>query len=271
MSNFFSFLCCNTDRDVGSDEETPNQRKETQIVSLESPVIEEKYLLKEEVKYFPIFTKASMISFFESLENLKDKGKHLFKSPNLNFYVSSAGSEINPDSYLCTTIYKISKKEINSKNITLERIGQMFYDPSVRLAWDKGVNVLEDIVELKTDEENMKGKLFHVVYFSPLPGFDKRDMVDKLITFHHNGSFYTYQSSIEEDLSNKLVKIEEKTVRAKTYINATRIYETEDEIVLISFYQTDPKTIIPEGVIHIASAMTVKKFYNTFFEYLKKL
>lgn len=258
MSDFFSsFFCCsNGDKVLIEEEEERNKLEETEkfLSRSECPIksvrfhpssqipsiIDNKYLFSQEKNFIFPFTKDSILSFFAKLEKTP-KTMHLYKSDNLNFYVNKEGSLFSPDVYMCTTEYSFDKKDLyqnSNKQITLEQMGEVFNDPELRKKWDTGVFQVENILQFDNNEQ-LKSKLFHVVFNSPVFGIDKREMVDKIITFNHNGTFYCYQAAIEEDIGKELVEVKEGIIRAFTYINSYKMWEDKEKVYLVGYYQCD--------------------------------
>lgn len=263
MSDFFSsFFCCsNGDKVVIEEEEERSKLEETEklLSRSECPppkksvrfhssssipsIIDNKYLFSQEKEFIHPFTKESILSFFSKLEKTP-KTLHLYKSDNLNFYVNKGGSFFSPEFYMCTTEYSFDKKDLyqNSiidKPITLEQMGEVFNDPELRKKWDTGVYQVENILQLDNCTDKVKAKLYHIVFNSPVFGIDKREMVDKIITFYHNDTFYCYQAAIEENIGKELVEVKDGIVRAFTYINSYKMWEDKDKVYLVGYYQCD--------------------------------
>ena len=200
------------------------------------------YLFEKEKEVLNTLTQETIIDFFNSLQE-KDRGIHLYKSDLLNLYANKEGSPISSDFYLCTTHYTIKKSELYkncpNKQLSLEELSNLYNIPEIRKKWDKGIFDFKIIIQLETKNPNVKAKIRHITFNSPVTGVDKREMVDKIITFYDNGKFYAYQSSIDEELGKNLVELKSDVVRAFTLVNVSRMTEDEDNIHMVSYYQTD--------------------------------
>lgn len=263
MSSFFSaFFCCNKGEDVLKEEEEDKRNLEEEkehVHSLSSPklrksysynsvlnllpsIIPINYLFEKEREVLGSLTQETIIDFFNNLQK-KDRGIHLYKSDVLNLYANKEGSQISSDFYLCTTLHTIKKSELYkncpNKQLTLEELSNLYNVPEIRKKWDKGIFDFKIIIQLETRNPNVKAKIRHITYNSPVTGVDKREMVDKVITFYDNGQFYSYQSSVEEELGKNLVELKSDVVRAFTLVNVCRMTEDEENIQMISYYQTD--------------------------------
>lgn len=263
MSDFFSaFFCCTRGEDVLKEEEEDKrklQEEEEHIQSLSDTklkksfsyhsalnllpsIIPMNYLFEKEKEVLNTLTQETIIDFFNSLQE-KDRGIHLYKSDLLNLYANKEGSPISSDFYLCTTHYTIKKSELYkncpNKQLSLEELSNLYNIPEIRKKWDKGIFDFKIIIQLETKNPNVKAKIRHITFNSPVTGVDKREMVDKIITFYDNGKFYAYQSSIDEELGKNLVELKSDVVRAFTLVNVSRMTEDEDNIHMVSYYQTD--------------------------------
>lgn len=101
-------------------------------------------------------------------------------------------------------------------------------------------------------------------------GVSKRDIVDKVIMINDDNALYGYQSSIDDNISNRLVEIKDNIIRGTTYINTFKIWEDTKCFYMLSLYQTDMKINLPEAFLSISLPFGVKKFYCSYCEKLKQ-
>jgi hypothetical protein len=106
------------------------------------------------------------------------------------------------------------------------------FDPQIRPTWDKSIKSMN-----KHDGKD-DSCIIHTVYSSPMLLVVARDIVDKRMSFMHNGVFYSLATSIED-----IVPPEKDVIRCKNYMNLFTLSEDEENYYFVTYNQADIKVI----------------------------
>ena len=213
----------------------------------------------------------TLINDFEKLP----LGFHLFKSENLNLYISTQ-SNFSKENYFGVTFYQINKNEFYNKctnknyKLTLEDLSNVFSNPELRMSWDNSLYKFEIIkqLEFNNNDLNPKGHIQKQIFNSPVFGVSKREMIDKKIFIFFNNSLYSYQSGLNEKIIDEFSQADKDIVRALTIINCARYYEDNEFFKLVCFYQTDMRISIPETFIQLTIPFTINSYYQKYYNFL---
>jgi hypothetical protein len=243
------------------------------LVNIKS-FINSNLLIPQEINNLIPFNAMKIITLIDHFEKLP-LGFHLFKSTNLNIYISTQ-SEFSNDNYFGVTFYQINKNELYNKcdnknyKLTLEDLSNIFSNPELRLLWDKSLYKFEILkqLEFNNNDLNPKGYIQKQIFNSPVFGVSKREMIDKKIFINFNNSLYTYQSSINEKIIDEFSQPDNDIVRALTIINSARYYEDDEYYKIVCFYQTDMRISIPETFIQLTIPFTINSYYQKYYNFL---
>ena len=214
-------------------------------------------LIPQELNNLIPFNAMKIITLINDFEKLP-LGFHLFKSENLNLYISTQ-SNFSKENYFGVTFYQINKNEFYNKctnknyKLTLEDLSNVFSNPELRMSWDNSLYKFEIIkqLEFNNNDLNPKGHIQKQIFNSPVFGVSKREMIDKKIFIFFNNSLYSYQSGLNEKIIDEFSQADKDIVRALTIINCARYYEDNEFFKLVCFYQTDMRISIPETFIQL--------------------
>lgn len=231
-------------------------------------------LIPQELNNLIPFNTMKIITLINDYEKLP-LGFHLFKSENLNLFISPQ-SNFSKNNYFGTTFYQINKNEFYNKctnknyKLTLEDLSNVFSIPELRMSWDNSLFKFEILkqLEFNNNELNPKGYIQKQIFNSPVFGVSKREMIDKKIIFTFNNSLYSYQSGINEKIVDEYSQKDKDIVRALTIINCARYYEDNDYYKLVCFYQTDMRISIPETFIQLTIPFTINSYYQKYYNFL---
>ena len=92
--------------------------------------------------------------------------------------------------------YKIPKKEFD-KDIGIEDIVNTLKDFKNRILWD------ENIKEMEIMEEFDNSFIIHTSYNKPIFFISERDIIEKKVDFYFNNKYYSYSSSVSDELNEK--------------------------------------------------------------------
>ena len=159
-------------------------------------------LIPQELNNLIPFNAMKIITLINDFEKLP-LGFHLFKSENLNLYISTQ-SNFSKENYFGVTFYQINKNEFYNKctnknyKLTLEDLSNVFSNPELRMSWDNSLYKFEIIkqLEFNNNDLNPKGHIQKQIFNSPVFGVSKREMIDKKIFIFFNNSLYSYQSGV---------------------------------------------------------------------------
>ena len=83
-------------------------------------------------------------------------------------------------------------------------------------------------------------------------------MLDKRYSFFHNGRFYSFESSVNDDY----IPLEENVVRINDIIYIQEIYEENENIVLRTLSQVNAKVSLPQAIINATLPVKILGFCN---------
>jgi len=131
------------------------------------------------------------------------------------------------------------------------------YDPEKRLKWDKSVKNMKII-----EGDYPNNYVLHTTMHSPVFFISERDVADKRIEFFYNGIYYNFSSSVPDGL----VKVDDKIIRSKTWINLYIMAEDNEFFYFMSFNQNDIKMKLPDTFFSALLPTKITGFYNSLIE-----
>lgn len=158
--------------------------------------------------------------------------------------------------------YKIPKKEFD-KDIGIEDIVNTLKDFKNRILWD------ENIKEMEIMEEFDNSFIIHTSYNKPIFFISERDIIEKKVDFYFNNKYYSYSSSISDELNEKY-KENEDVMRILNYISVYIIEEDEENFYFKSLNQLDYKMNIPNTLMNITLPMKIINWYKKLEKAVKK-
>ena len=158
--------------------------------------------------------------------------------------------------------YKIPKKEFD-KDIGIEDIVNTLKDFKNRILWD------ENIKEMEIMEEFDNSFIIHTSYNKPIFFISERDIIEKKVDFYFNNKYYSYSSSVSDELNEKY-KENEDVIRILNYISVYIIEEDEENFYFKSLNQLDYKMNIPNTLMNITLPMKILNWYKKLEKAVKK-
>ena len=158
--------------------------------------------------------------------------------------------------------YKIPKKEFD-KDIGIEDIVNTLKDFKNRILWD------ENIKEMEIMEEFDNSFIIHTSYNKPIFFISERDIIEKKVDFYFNNKYYSYSSSVSDELNEKY-KENEDVMRILNYISVYIIEEDEENFYFKSLNQLDYKMNIPNTLMNITLPMKILNWYKKLEKAVKK-
>ena len=86
----------------------------------------------------------------------------------------------------------------------------------------------------------------------------ERDIVEKRYDFYYNGSYYNYESSVND----KFLPPEEGVTRIFDIISLQEIHDEGDNFVFRTITQMDAKVSLPQSLINTTLSGKLKNFYE---------
>lgn len=158
--------------------------------------------------------------------------------------------------------YKIPKKEFD-KDIGIEDIVNTLKDFKNRILWD------ENIKEMEIMEEFDNSFIIHTSFNKPIFFISERDIIEKKVDFYFNNKYYSYSSSVSDELNEKY-KENEDVMRILNYISVYIIEEDEENFYFKSLNQLDYKMNIPNTLMNITLPMKIINWYKKLEKAVKK-
>ena len=158
--------------------------------------------------------------------------------------------------------YKIPKKEFD-KDIGIEDIVNTLKDFKNRILWD------ENIKEMEIMEEFDNSFIIHTSYNKPIFFISERDIIEKKVDFYFNNKYYSYSSSVSDELNEKY-KENEDVMRILNYISVYIIEEDEENFYFKSLNQLDYKMNVPNSIMNITLPMKIINWYKKLEKVVKK-
>ena len=158
--------------------------------------------------------------------------------------------------------YKIPKKDFN-KDIGIEHIVNTLKDLKKRMLWD------DNIKEMEIIEEFENSYIIHTSYNKPIFFISERDILEKKVEFYFNNKYYSYSSSVSDELNEKY-KENEDILRIFNYMSVYIIEADKDNFYFKSLNQLDYKMNVPNSIMNITLPMKIINWYKKLEKVVKK-
>ena len=219
---------------------------------------------KLEKKINLIFTKSSLVSFYNSLFSLPNFSQ-FYNNSNLTISIRSEGTSFTSSFPLIKTLYTLSKTELKSGTNCYDLM-QYMYNVDLRKYWD-GV-----IKKFDVYEGNGKNFLVSTWGNSPMFLISERDSIEKRFMFEYENNnekkYFLFSSSVDEDLFEK----KEDVIRIFNPINFLMLFEDENNFYFYNLTQSDFKMNLPQIIFNVTLPITSLNWYKNLkkFSYNKK-
>ena len=204
-----------------------------------------------------IYSKRSIIAMQKKAfdENNNSDYKEIYSKHPLFISVKSSGSFINSNFQITKNLY-IADKSLFPKNTSLKMIAKYMLNVKERTSWDQQ---LKSYKVIEGNEEGQEIKcILHNWLKSPMFLVSERDIVEKRYDFYYNGSYYNYESSVND----KFLPPEEGVTRIFDIISLQEIHDEGDNFVFRTITQMDAKVSLPQSLINTTLSGKLKNFYE---------
>ena len=187
------------------------------------------------------YSKKRIIQFIESefdMEATKETYKEFSNRDGMIFASKEVGSIITSKFPLIRFTYSISKADLPN-GFTLKQLANYITGNTKRGEWDQSFK------EYKVIEEKDGYCVLHTWNKSPIMLISERDTVDKKADFYHEGEFYSFSSSVND---NYIPQIQD-VVRITDYLFIYNIKEDQNGFHIKSLSQMDVKMNIPPTLL----------------------
>jgi hypothetical protein len=209
---------------------------------------------KLEKKINLIFTKSSLVSFYNSLFSLPNFSQ-FYNNSNLTISIRSEGTSFTSSFPLIKTLYTLSKTELKSGTNCYDLM-QYMYNVDLRKYWD-GV-----IKKFDVYEGNGKNFLVSTWGNSPMFLISERDSIEKRFMFEYENNnekkYFLFSSSVDEDLFEK----KEDVIRIFNPINFLMLFEDENNFYFYNLTQSDFKMNLPQIILNVTLPITSLNWYK---------
>ena len=207
---------------------------------------------REEEKSKIIFSRRSIIAIinYEFDENNKDYNE-IYNKPPLVISIKSNGTFINNEFQIVKSIFTAPKNTL-PPNINIDTIAYYLIFEKKRNEWDP------QIKEYKLIEGEEKNGLLYIKNKSPMIFVSERDIVEKKFDFMYNGSYYLFESSVNDEF----YPIEKNVVRTVDIVFATQICEDENNFYFKNLTQMDAKVSLPQTLLNTALPNNITNYFT---------
>lgn len=207
---------------------------------------------KDKIKY----SKRSIIAMMRKEYDPNNKDfKTIYDQPPLTIAIKSNGSFIT-DQYQLTKIVYTSQKSQFPENTSLRMIGRYMLNIKERSKWDKA---LKSYKVIEGSEEGKEIKCIVLNWMkSPMFLVSERDIVEKRYDFIHDGIFYSFESSVNDDY----IPLNEDVTRINDIIFIQKVYEEDDKIIFHALTQMNAKVSLPQAMINMTLSNKLLSFYK---------
>ena len=206
------------------------------------------------------FTKSKIIEIInnEFADNKASSYKQFYNQNGLHLSSNSNGSDLNNTIQMVKMTYTIPKQTF-PPNTTISQIADAMTNENHRLHWD---------TTLKEYKILSKHNTFYILYTrmsKPMAIVSERDLLEKKTEFYHDGTYYSFCSS----LINNNIKCEVDDVqRIVNYLSGFKISEDTNNFYFNSLNQIDYKMSLPQSLLNVALPNSLIRWYASLTEYL---
>ena len=203
-----------------------------------------------------IYSKRSIIALINQAFDDKNKEfKDIYIKPPLAISIKSTGSFITDQYQVLKNSFTTNKSSF-PKNTSLKMISKYMLNAKERNSWDTQFKLYE-VIEGSEDGKEVKC-ILHNWMKSPIFLVSERDVVDKRYDFFHNGRFYSFESSVNDDY----IPLEEDVIRINDIIYIQEIYEENENFVFRTMSQMNAKVSLPQAIINSTLPGKILGFFN---------
>ena len=218
---------------------------------IDNPIFDLKYYLDEEITTI-LYTEAKILDIISKEFSKKNKSyEEFYNKDNMTLFINEKGSFINPEVNMIKMIYWIPKSNF-PLNATIKEIAEYVNDPVKRVKWDTSLKKFEII------SQNGKSYLLHTWMNKPVFFISERDFIEKKIDFEFGGIFYSFSSSIKDELFQKIPNVE----RVTNYMSTFQISEDKDRFYFKTLNQIDYKMKTPRSLLSYTLPSKLKEWYS---------
>ena len=208
------------------------------------------------------YSKKRIIQFIETefdMEATKDTYKEFSSNNGMVFASNEGGSVITSKFPLIRFTYSISKADLPS-GLTLKQLANYITGNTKRGEWDQSFK------EYKVIEEKDGYCVLHTWNKSPIMLVSERDTVDKKVDFYHEGEFYSFSSSVNDNY----FPIIQDVVRITDYMFVYNIREDQNAFHIKSLSQMDVKMNLPQTMLKGTVPTKMREWFKKLLEAIKK-
>ena len=203
-----------------------------------------------------IYSKRSIIAMFNAA--FFDKNEEFIEIYNkepLIIAIKSSGSFISEQFQVIRSVYTVNKN-IYPPNTTIRMITKYLIYIKERNSWDSH---LKSYKVIEGSEEGKEVKcLVQNWTKSPMFLVSEIDIIEKRYDFYHEGKFFSFASSVNNDY----YPIEEKVTRITDIIFIEELYEENGNIILKALAQMDTKVSLPQAIVNDTLSTKLLDFYK---------
>lgn len=264
------YLCCSAKKEDGPqvDLSTSNQEenlnyKNDELINGVYSLFPSKFIRPDEKEKLK-FSKECILEYIINLKNMKFVNKYEEKYMKLSLLDKN---ELSKD----TTIIRIEiieQKNLFKKKIpSIEELVDAILVPKIRLQWEINFNVYNIIQKINDNTEIIRS-----VSIPQLTMISEREFIDKRTHFFQDGVFYSFSTSVPDDLfpSIKLNDKGDVPVRVTDYLGILTIKEDEDNFYIDSINQVDIKMSIQEALLVMSFPFKIKEYLDGLIGYFNK-
>lgn len=213
---------------------------------------------KDKIRY----TKRSIIALFNKTFD-DTEFKNIHNKPPLTLDVKSSGTFITNKLQITRNIYTAPISSF-PKGVSLRMISKYMLNVKERSSWDKSLKSYT-IIEGSENGKEIRC-IIHNWMKSPMFFVSERDLVEKRFDFFHEGKFYSYESSVNDDY----IPIGKGVTRINDVIFIQQVYEENNNIIFKACTQMNAKVSLPQGLINSTLASKLNSFYKNVIEAINK-
>lgn len=141
------------------------------------------------------YTEDSIVSFIDKELQLTTEYRGFYNKDNMVLSIKEKDNLITNDFPMIKMSYCLPRSLFAVPSLTIDTLISYINDREKRLKWDKSLK------EYKVIEGNRsKAYVLHSWLRSPMVFVSERDFVEKKVDFFHNEQFYSFYSSLNDDV-----------------------------------------------------------------------
>ena len=255
MDFFCKIFCCCFYSKTNKDKKEKLLEGEELEELEENEVFTHQYYREDEKKVKLNLTKDKILKIIE-LEfdsNSEKDYKKIYEKEGLTLFLKEK-SYLTDQFPLVKMKYIIPKKDFK-EGTTIKDIISCIRTPEKRIIWDKAVKKYE--ILKKCDGFN----IVHTWMNKPIIIISERDYIEKKFEFYNNGFYYSYSSSIDDNIDDNYKEID-NVVRIINYLSIYNLMEDDNNFIFRSLNQVDYKMPTPASLMSITLSSNLIKWYK---------